>query len=207
MDSRFALTIQMMLSGLITLEGGAWRGNRLNQMELWCRRWKSELPDTRKLHPAESKADAFPSINECIPGRGTSQNQPHLSVEGWIEKGARKFALLISTTERIKPDSKAAQNVLNLTGCEPSLGHFEMKPQRNLYKENLSLLRKIHTQHGMFPLFDMAKACFIWDEDFTVDLSFTYPNDIFVPHLHHDKLDTGTETMRDFIESRVYGFW
>ncbi|MEI6521079.1 MAG: hypothetical protein WCO98_13735, partial [bacterium] len=193
--------------GFITIEGGKWYGNRLNQMELWCRRWVPDSPNTRRLHPAESKADAFPSINECIPGRGVSRNQPHLTVEGWIEKGARKFALLISTTSRIKPEASPEQNVLNMTGCEPKLGHFDMTPQRELYKQSQSLLRKIHTQFGMYPLADMAKSCFIWDDDFNAESSFSYPDDIFVPHLHHDKLDVGIATMKDFIDSRVYGFW
>jgi hypothetical protein len=193
--------------GFITLEGGTWYGNRLNQMDLWCRRWVAESPATRRLHPAESKADAFPSVDERIPGRGVSRNQPHLTVEGWIEKGRRKFALLISTTSRIKPQESTEQNVLNMTGCEPKLGHFDMTPQRELYKRSQSLLRKIHTQFGMYPLADMAKSCFIWNDDFNTESSFSYPNDIFIPHLHHDKLDVGIATMKDFIDSRIYGFW
>ena len=78
--------------GFVTFEGGKWHGNALNHVEAWSRRWQAADITTRRL-PADTKADSFPGT-DSIPARGHSVNEPHFTVEGWLRRGERRFALV-----------------------------------------------------------------------------------------------------------------
>jgi len=71
--------------GFVNLHGDKWRGNRLNHLEAWTRRWLARDPATRRL-PADAKADSYPTP-EKIPARGSSRLEAHFSVEGWVGNG------------------------------------------------------------------------------------------------------------------------
>ncbi|MFC4598411.1 hypothetical protein [Cohnella hongkongensis] len=81
--------------GFVALNGGDWRGNRLNHVELWLRRWERDDPRTRKETPWDAKAD-WTGHPERIAARGESVNVPHVNVESWIVRGQRRSALVVA---------------------------------------------------------------------------------------------------------------
>ena len=130
-------TASREVAGFVALEGGAWRGGKLNHLEAWTRRWFPGDADSRRNVPPEAKADSQPNP-ERIPARGRTVNEPHFNVEGWIGHGARKWALVLTTLDRIEPPDRSG----------PPLEHFENRPDRPRYRAQQSLLRRIHTQRG-----------------------------------------------------------
>ncbi len=194
--------------GFVTLQGGSWRGNRLNQLEIWMRRWIGDDRESRRNVPAETKADGVDSP-ERIPARGQSRCVPHLNIEGWIGQGCRSFALVLATEEQIRPAE------LHPTD---SLGHFEEASSRDRYKRQQSLLRKIHIQHGVMPLSQMIGMTFEWPAEDTSQLRkakcvFRYPNDILNHHFAGQEAaikpsaEEIIQEMTDYLQARVYGFW
>ncbi|WP_256762033.1 hypothetical protein [Cohnella sp. WQ 127256] len=81
--------------GFVSINGGAWHGNRQNHAELWIRRWERNDPRTRKDTPWDVKAD-WTDHPERILARGDSISIPHVNVESWIVSGHRRSALVIA---------------------------------------------------------------------------------------------------------------
>ena len=184
----------------IALEGGTWRGAKLNFLEAWSRRWLPNDPASRRDVAWEAKADAQPNPDR-IPARGETLTEPHFNVEGWIGEGRRKWALVLTTKDWIEPR--------DLSG--PSLNHFDDKPCRDQYRARQSMLRRIHTQRGIMPLEKMLAMDFEWPEE-TAHSTFAYPNDLLVEQLRgrNALLDDPAKAARDLLdclEARVYGFW
>jgi hypothetical protein len=198
--------------GLVSLEGGKWHGNALNHLEAWSRRWRTYDPATRRL-PADTKADSFPGI-DVIPARGHSVNAPHFTLEGWLRQGERRFALVLSTAEKIAPPIET-EGAKGERGCSVALGHFERVPRRNVYRQTQARLRQIHIQHGVFPLQDQLGLAFAWplEESFTAgaDMGEARRHALEIAKLHHgpgpaDDPDE-IKLIDDFLAARVYGFW
>jgi hypothetical protein len=194
--------------GFLSFDGGKWEGNKLNHLELWERRWINNDKSTRRM-PFDIKADSFPSP-EKIPLRGESICQPHFNIEGWLWKGRRIFGLLITDEETIKPD--IFKNIsLDIIGFHATYRQFDFKPLREEYKQECSLLRKIHTQHGMFSLQEMLKIDFEWQYEIGKNLpDFNYENcpveytQIFIDcKSEKEKI----KKMIDYLKARIYGFW
>jgi len=214
-------------AGFVTLEGGDWRGGRLNPIELWSRRWWKGDPGSRRDVPWETKADGYPGP-ERILARGEGNGESHLCAEAWIGAGRRKFALVAANADRLLPltSSRTGDDSI-VKGCSPSLGHFESRPDRERYRMQQGLLRKIHTQYGMMPLQAMCAMAFEWPQELQeqagsaelpppgANLPFRYPHSIIARHLHHLEDDvTSYATPEDrvrvlieYLEARVYGFW
>lgn len=185
------------VAGFIALEGGQWRGGKLNHLEAWARRWFPGDPASRRDVPFEAKADGQPGP-ESTPGRGRSTCEPHFNVEGWIGRGRRKWALVLATMEQIEP--------LDAAG-EP-LGHFENTPDRDRYRLQQSLLRRIHTQHGILPLQTLAGCDLIWEEEPERLSGFRYPHAVIDRHFAGQLPPAEAKReMMDFLAARVCGFW
>ncbi|MBE9915107.1 hypothetical protein G8C92_13820 [Paenibacillus donghaensis] len=211
-------------AGFVALEGGDWRGGRLNHIELWSRRWWKEDPGSRRNVPWEAKADGSPGPDRII-SRGEEFGESHLSAEAWIGSGRRKFALIAVKEERLLPAaSSEANDDSPMRGCSPALGHFESKPDRERYRAQQGLLRKIHTQYGIMPLQAMCSMIFEWPQELISDEEdgcsgskrrFGYPHSIIDRHLNHlegdvesyGTLEERIRVMTEFLEARVYGFW
>ena len=198
--------------GLVTLEGGKWRGNALNHLEAWTRRWQASDPTTRRL-PADTKADSFPGTDK-IPARGESVNAPHFTLEGWLKQGERHFALVLSTASKIAPliETEGAKGE---TGCSVALAHFEDKPRRDVYRQVQARLRKIHVQHGMLPLQDQLDLAFVWpvEESFATgaDMGEARRHALAMASIHLGPAPAGDpdgiKKTDDYLAARVYGFW
>jgi hypothetical protein len=188
---------QREIAGFVALEGGEWRGGKLNHLEAWTRRWFPGDPASRRNVPFEAKADGQAGP-ESTRGRGAGLCEPHFNVEGWIGQGRRKWALVLSTLDRIRPSSD---------GGKP-LGHFENSPTRERYRQQQSLLRKIHTQYGILPLRDFVERDFAWEEEPLSKSAFQYPNETL--DRHFPVLVPPEEAKREmmaFLAARVFGFW
>jgi len=198
--------------GLVALEGGKWRGNALNHLEAWTRRWRSGDPTSRRL-PGDAKADSFPGI-DAIPARGTSLNAPHFTLEGWLVQGERHFALVLSTADNIAP-LIAQEGARGERGCSADLGHFEQVPRRDIYRRIQGRLRQIHIQHGLFPLQDQLALAFAWpiEKSFSpgVHLSDAQRHALEVGKLQHAPAPANDPDeiilIDNFLAARVYGFW
>lgn len=200
----FALKFQQYddVVGFVTLEGGEWRGDKLNHLEAWVRRWLPGDPTSRRDLPAAAKADSYPGP-ERIAARGGVVCEEHFNVEAWIGQGRRSFALILTTRQAITPEGSLD---------EVPLGHFEQTPDRARYQRQQSLLRKIHTQFGVMPLQKMAGWDFSWAQEPVRPEggdSFCFPNEVLDAHFdcaQGDPLDAAKE-MLAYLEARVYGFW
>lgn len=185
------------IAGFIALEGGTWRGGKLNHMEAWTRRWFSGDPASRRDVPFEAKADGQPGP-ERISARGLGICEPHFHVEGWIGCGRRKWALVLTTLDKVEPADPSG---------EP-LGHFENQPARERYRQQQSLLRKIHTQRGLLPLQEFVEMEFTWDEEPQRESGFDYPNDVLGHHFDGGQNPGEAKRgMMEFLAARVHGFW
>jgi len=188
--------------GCVALKGGDWNGNSHNFLEAWARRWFPGDPTSRRI-PPEAKADAAPSL-EKISGRPVNLCEPHFSLEGWLHRGRRIFALVLASRDSLRPaDWNAA----------PPLGHFESESDRPRYRQQQSLLRRIHTQHGMFPLADQLKLCWSWPQEKApvkpIDASPPWERDDEPLSTDGQLLSTPqrVEQMLEFLAARVFGFW
>ena len=193
--------------GFVTLEAGTWRGNRLNHLEAWQRRWLGEDAASRRDVPGAAKADTQISP-ERIVARGNSCAAPHFNLEGWIGQGSRRFALVVARETEITAPAEHP-------GGEPQefLNHFEKRPDRERYRESQSLLRQINTQRGVMSLAKLAstplpsRAC----GPFPIETgTFQYPTETLNLHLYNwADLDEAARirTVTDYMEARVYGFW
>jgi hypothetical protein len=178
-------------AGFFALEGGGWRGARLNQLELWTRRWPQGDRGSRREVPPEVKADGRPGP-ESIPMRGRQVCEPHLCVEGWIGGGERSYGLAAADWPKMLPpggggkfgaaeglqgsgdgrrpqevrEFREARQVRQLQADEDAaLGHFEYRPDRSRYRRQQVLLRKLHTQFGLMPLQNMCRMVFDWPQE------------------------------------------
>ena len=183
------------IAGFIALEGGNWRGAKLNHLEAWTRRWFPGDPSSRRDVAFEAKVDGNPGP-EQIPARGHGICEPHFNVEGWIGQGRRKWALVLTTLDQIEPPDRSG---------EP-LGHFEDKPDRERYRCQQSLLRRIHTQRGILPLQEMPELA--WEEEPVKESGFDYPNEV-LGHSFTRDLDPHEikGEMLEYLAARVHGFW
>lgn len=145
--------------GCFTIDGGDWRGNRLNALEAWLRRWRGGDPLTRRLVRAEAKADACYN-RERIPERDRSECGAHLCLEGWLGQGRREWGLLVCTESEFVPPAGDDR------GENPpeSLSHFEHIRGRESYQRTQGLLRRLHIRHGVFPLQRQLALCLDWEE-------------------------------------------
>lgn len=184
--------------GFITLEGGSWRGDKLNHLEAWTRRWLPGVPESRRDLPASAKADSYPGP-ERVAARGGEVCEPHFNVEGWIGYGRRSYALVLTTVPEITPQATAE---------ETPLGHFDLVPAREQYQRQQSLLRQIHIQHGVMPLQTILGAVFSWPEEESRESAFSYPDTTLDLHFGKQIEPTlAAREMSDYLEARVYGFW
>lgn len=205
--------------GFIALEGGKWEGNGLNHIEAWSRRWDSEDRSTRREVPHEAKADAFPGP-EHIPSRIGQLYQSHFTAESWIGYGKRSFALVISPEREIIPQwqRKAEESGLKTPPQGIKENHFEFHTDRNVFQDQVSRLRLIHTQHGVMPLQSFLSMCFEWPEEpLRTALKDEQSEDsrlhrLIIKHLLKHKQApqkdfSNPEYLIQFMETRIYGFW
>jgi hypothetical protein len=202
--------------GFVTLQGGAWRGNRLNHMEAWTRRYPEGMPHLRRSIPWEAKADSMPNPIS-IPNRGKPIHAAHFTIESWLGKGKRTFALVITDFSTIQPLEQIQMGHDDYKGCSPALGHFEYVPDRKKYRLQQSYLRKIHTQYGMMPLDTILHIPFEWQNDNAINLSstFGYAHSLVKRHITYKSNGMGpSETTEDriqlliqYLQARVFGFW
>lgn len=189
--------------GYVVLEGGKWTGNSHNFLEAWSRRWLPNDPGSRRLVPAEAKADGAPSP-ERIAARPVNACETHFSVEGWLHRGNRSFALVLTTSGRLRSSDWNAS---------PTLGHFELKPDRLRYRQQQSLLRRIHTQQGLFPLSEQLSLCRDWPlEKCSGESPSGIPPWENPDHFHGAtdlslSLSGRGEKILEFLAARVFGFW
>ncbi|HEY8965029.1 MAG TPA: hypothetical protein VIM58_01205, partial [Candidatus Methylacidiphilales bacterium] len=147
--------------GWVALEGGSWDGNALNHLEAWSRRWEDADLSTRRL-PLETKADSISGpASERVPARGRSVCSPRFSVEGWLRRGRRQFALVLSAADALEAP-EAVSNASGERGCSPALAHFEEVPDRVRYRAQQGRLRRIHIRHGLMPLQAQLGMTFAW---------------------------------------------
>ena len=199
--------------GVVALEGGAWNGNALNHLEAWTRRWETDDRGTRRL-PAEAKADGFPGP-ERIPARGESRCRPHFTLEGWLRRGCRRFALVLSEGKKIEPLAESPSDP-EAQGCSPALGHFEEVPDRPRYRAQQGRLRQIHTQHGLIPLQDQLAMTFAWPLE-PVFREGHAPSPGQREALRLGRFEGGTAAfagdpdrireLDQYLEARIFGFW
>jgi hypothetical protein len=198
--------------GLVSMAGGDWKGNALNHLEGWTRRWEASDLTTRRL-PAETKADSFPGI-DAIPARGKSVNDPHFTWEGWLRRGERRFALVLSTAARLAPQVETL-GAKDEQGCSVALGHFETVPRRDLYRKLQGRLRKIHIQHGLFSLQNQIELSFEWplEPNFSSRAEFRsteHRHACAVGRIQHGEGSSELDEIKridDFLQARVFGFW
>ena len=199
--------------GAVALEGGSWQGNALNHLEAWTRRWETADPATRRL-PADAKADSFPGP-ERIPARGGSVCAPHFTLEGWLRRGARTFALVLSTGRAIAPRA-GSPGTEGVQGCSPALGHFEEVPDRARYRAQQGRLRQIQIRHGLLPLQAQLAMAFAWplEPAFQPGAPSTPGRDhalrvaqehLALPAPAADPDRIGQLDL--FLQARVFGFW
>ncbi len=191
--------------GVVALAGGNWQGNALNHLEGWSRRWESGDPSTRRL-PADTKADGFPGP-ERIAARGESICTPHFSLEGWLRRGTRTFALVLSTRKGIAPvEEKSAT----------PLGHFEDAPDRDRYRAQQGRLRKIQIQYGLMPLQDQLAMTLAWPMEKAFEAgepgSSERQRALKMAQLHWAAPPSSDDPDRiqqinDYLQARVFGFW
>ncbi len=184
--------------GFITLEGGGWKGGKLNHLEAWTRRWLPGVRESRRDLPASAKADSYPGP-ERVAARGGVVCEPHFNVEGWIGSGRRSYALVLTTLPEITPQTAAD---------EIPLGHFDVVPVREHYRSQQSLLRRIHIQYGVMPLQAILGSVLSWPEEENRESIFHYPNSVL--DLHFGKRVEASQAARemaDYLAARVYGFW
>lgn len=198
---------------VVALEGGKWRGNALNHLEGWTRRWKTGDPSTRRL-PAEAKADSFPGP-ERIPARGDSVQTPHFSLEGWLRRGSRIFGLLFSTREKIAP-AESSPSAQGEKGGSPALGHFEEVPDRCRYRAQQGRLRRIQIQHGLMPLQEQLAMTFAWPVEAHFEMGKASSLEerrilgLAERHLASSITDgdpEGVQSLGRYLEARIFGFW
>jgi hypothetical protein len=192
--------------GFVALEGGRWEGGRLNHLELWARRWRESDPTTRRGLPPEAKADSFPCPDE-IPARGRGVCEPHLNLEGWLGEGRRIFALAFADHANDRTVSGRQSGPFDPP--PPILGHFETMFDRKSLEDRQYFLRRLHIQRGMMPLQEMLEMSFEWPADMGRGSSFKWPHPIFEEH-HCEcsgDLRKDAESMMDYLNARVYGFW
>ncbi len=184
--------------GFVTLDGGAWCGRRLNALEFWTRRWRDGDPLTRRLLPPEAKADSMPSP-ERIRARGVPACQPHFSVEGWMGQSRRVFALTLAPLAELLPaeerDASAPRG--------GRIGAFEAAPDRDRYRSQQGLLRRLHAQRGLMSLQQMAEM------GFGVPPTTGLPPSPDPVRQREAALPPAELARRidDFLQARVYGFW
>jgi hypothetical protein len=189
--------------GCVVLHGGDWDGNALNFLEAWARRWFPGNRSSRRLVPPEAKADASPSP-EKIAARPMNANEAHFSIEGWLHQGRRRYALVLAKKDALR---SAEWN------ASPPLGAFELVPDRARYRQQQSLLRRIHTQHGLFPLAEQLALACAWPVEKPpariVDSPPPWENadDVETGQVQSLTISARIEGMLQFLAARVYGFW
>ena len=191
--------------GFVALQGGDWQGNAHNFLEAWTRRWFPGDPASRRLVPPEAKADAAPSP-ERIATRPANFCESHFSIEGWLHQGRRRFALVLTSKDALRPIDWNAS---------PPLGPFETHPDRARYRQQQSLLRRIHIRRGMFPLAGQLALAPSWPEEKApAPLSQTAPPWENPDHTYATSdqprptsIPERIDQMLQFLAARVYGFW
>jgi hypothetical protein len=178
--------------GCVALRGGTWRGNRLNQVEAWVRRWHADDPQTRRNWPAVAKHDT--TFSDGVAERGQSVCTVHAGFEGWIGQGSRCTALVLGRAEALAP-----------RGGAPSAGPWADGPNPTGWAAVQGGLRRIHTQHGLLPLQDQL--------DWVLD----WPQERHVPQVtvralnhYHDEVSpvNGTlDRLADYLAARLHGCW
>ncbi|MGB8356537.1 MAG: hypothetical protein WCD79_21740, partial [Chthoniobacteraceae bacterium] len=200
----YALTFPLSddVVGYVALGGGNWNGNSHNFLEAWARRWFPADPASRRV-PFDAKADAAPSP-ERVAARPANRCEPHFSIEGWLHKGRRSFALVLVSKDALRD---AGWN------SAPPLGHFEAVPDRARYRQQQSLLRRIHTQRGMFPLAEQLAVCWSWPVEKppagavkAVEPWDDRESNYGIPK-HAMEISKRVDDMLEFLAARVFGFW
>lgn len=188
--------------GFFAMDGGRWRGGRLNHLELWTRRWRAGDPLTRRLAPPESKADSMPSPDR-IPARGKPQCEAHCNLEGWIGKGCRSFGLMACPTADIwAPEGPPKRNAAPMAD---RLGHFDEKPDHEQYSRQQCLLRRLQVQCGCLPLQQQLGLTFEWPLE---EAGRWQPNE-FDPlaHCEFDDDSHKLQKIEEYLQARVFGYW
>lgn len=153
--------------GFFCIDGGRWRGNRLNSLEAWVRRWRGDDPLTRRLVRPEAKADSMHGY-ECIPERDRGDCCGHLCVEGWLGQGRREWGLLFCPENEFVPKTGDDRG----GAVSGGIGHFEDSLPRAQYENTQGLLRRLHIRHGVFPLQRQLDICCNWrEQEVTEDIA------------------------------------
>ena len=204
----FALPGENTRFGAVALQGGRWRGNRLNSLDAWMRRLRKGDRLTRRLVPAETKADAVPvPPAEQIPARDRSECTPALCWEAWLGDGRRRWALAACDAETFTP--KAGDD---LTRQEPPLDHFISAGSAAEFQKQQGLLRKLHIQRGLLPLQELLGMTFdalpapgsCWSFDGSADFLRGHLAPDAPADLHSAAF---LREMREFLRVRLESFW
>ncbi len=177
---------------VVAMRGGSWRGNRLNHVEAWVRRWHGDDPQTRRGWPAEAKYDA--TFSDGIPARGTTQCRVHAGFEAWIGGGRRCSALVIGHSA-----------ALTAKGGANGAGAWADKPLPASWAAVQGGLRRIHTQHGLLPLEDQLAWVLEWPQESGIP-------QLSVPVLNHyhtvvSPVNGELDRLADYLAARLHGCW
>lgn len=199
-------------AGFVSLEGGAWTGAQLNHMELWMRRQWPADPATRRGLPPETKADSNPSP-EAIRARGDSICGPHVTVEGWLRGGSRRFALVMTGRREWGYDPEAAMRALPdpfNRRLSPGSSAFMCQFKELAGSPGQYHLRKLHTQRGLMALQPLLEMSFEWPEVAGRKPAFGWPHPSIAGHHGADCLGNDraeADAMLDYLKTRVLAFW
>jgi hypothetical protein len=185
--------------GVVSLDGGSWRGGRLNLLELWTRRWAPGEAAARRGLPAQAKADE--TRCDGVPGRGTAVCRPHTCLEGWLGQGSRRWALALQPATAFEPVGR---------GTAP-IGHFDLRIDAANYRTQQGLLRRLHTQHGVLGLQRQLDRVFNFPHPQPPASGVARSGDERIldhPDVRHWCPPAGSlAKLTDYLEARVLGCW
>lgn len=170
--------------GAVTLQGGSWRGSRLNHLELWARRWIGQDRATRRGVPADAKADASPSPELQPLTRRGSRTTAHVSWEGWIGDVQRNWALVLAPLHAMQTHTVVKHSQHESPTHEPQ-----------------SLLRQLQMQRGIASLQNVAAMTLDWHDQIAPDRLQTE-----LPAALREWEDAGVPTIWREVRQRVVGY-
>jgi len=199
----FGLCLSDAELGFVALEGGKWEGNNLNFIEGWSRRWNPLDPGSRRLVPAEAKADAAPGPDQ-IAARSGFVHEPAFFCEAWIGKGRRMWALAVGSREDLFSPSSCSGERKRTTG-------FDWVPDVKSYDAQRVRLREIHTRHGLLPLASLCELALEWPEE-VPDHQKAQPLETILELLEKSSADKAPDQPAELVQmnyllARVTGFW
>ncbi len=205
----FALRGADTIFGAVTLDGGSWRGNRLNSLDAATVRLRNGDRRTRRLVHPYAKADQVTGpAGERIPVRDRSNCQEALCWAGWLGSGRRVWGLAAFTGHEFRP---AAGDDFSRCTVTP-LNHFEDHATRPMCEEQQAVLRKLHIEN-IFPLQQQLDCVYESNTGSPCQWSFratdAFMREIIAPGKPDRVIDDRNflQKVTEYLDSRVISFW